>query len=248
MAKIDRKVWKKASAIGFAFTLLCLVACLIQYKADSNADTLKKIVRIGINFLAVNFFFYLFFNPLAFKAYALLLYIYGCENFIDGGNVLGAICISASFVFLSAAGILNKHKNIKIACLFVLPMVSILFQLFHEGKIELLISVMNILGAIFIVYLTWLIIIPKVEQIYSAKTEKILDENKFTKRDIEFLEHVLNGKKYSSIAALYDISESSVKAQMIELYHYLGLNSRTEFLAFCNGCSFILGNPETESK
>ena len=58
MAKIDRKVWKKASAIGFAFTLLCLVACLIQYKADSNADTLKKIVRIGINFLAVNFFFY----------------------------------------------------------------------------------------------------------------------------------------------------------------------------------------------
>lgn len=74
--------------------------------------------------------------------------------------------------------------------------------------------------------------------------EKILEKDKFTERDIELLKRVLNGEKYNKIASIYNISESSIKAQLIKLYHQLGINSRTEFLTFYNGCTFILENSE----
>lgn len=244
----DKKIWKRASAIGLTFTILCLFVCIIQYYCDPAADTFQKIDRITIHFLAVNFFIFLFFNPLSFRTYSILFYIYGCGNFLDNGNVLGAICISASLVFLNISGFLKSYRISKIACLMVIPVSCILVQYFHTGRLAFLLSVFYILGAIFIFYLTYLILRPKVEKAYTAKTNKIISSEKYGERDIEFLERVLNGEKYSKIASLYNISESSVKAQMIDLYHHLGVNSRTEFLAFCNGCKFILGNPEEESQ
>lgn len=247
MELTEKKIWKRASAIGLVFTILCLIVCIIQYYCDPNADTFQKIDRITIHFLAVNFFIFLFFNPLSFKTYSVLFYIYGCGNLLDNGNVLGAICISASLVFLNTSGFLKNHRKSKIASFLIIPLSCIFVQCFHTGKLAFLLSVFYILGAIYIFYLTYLILLPRVEKAYSMKSEKIISREKFTERDIEFLERVLNGEKYSKIASLYNISESSVKAQMIELYHHLGVNSRTEFLAFCNGCSFVLGNSEEQN-
>ena len=247
MESIDRKIWKRASTIGLIFTSVCLVVCIIQYYCDPEADTFQKIVRLSIHFLAVNSFLFLFFNPLSFNIYAFLFYFYGCGNFLDNGNILGAICISASLVFLENSGFLKNRRKFKIPCLLIIPFSCIIVQYFHTGKLIFLLSVFYILGSVYILYLIWLLLVPKVERAYSSKSEKIISGEKYTDRDIEFLERVLKGEKYSKIASLYNISESSVKAQMIELYHHLGVNSRTEFLAFCNGCTFVLGNPEEQN-
>lgn len=121
MESIDRKIWKRASTIGLIFTSVCLVICLIQYYCDPEADTFQKIVRLSIHFLAVNSFLFLFFNPLSFNIYAFLFYFYGCGNFLDNGNILGAICISASLVFLENSGFLKNRRKLKIPCLLIIP-------------------------------------------------------------------------------------------------------------------------------
>lgn len=246
MELADKKIWKKTSAIGLGFTCLCLIVCIIQFYSDPAADPFQKGVRIAINFMAVNFFFFLFFNPLAFRIYAIMFYLYGCGNFLDDGNILGAICIALTFIFLSSSGFFRKRKCLRIMTLLVPPVCCIVVQCFHNSLMTFLLSVFNILGAGFIFYLAWLLIIPKIRKASSIKMEKKISAAKYSARDIEFLERVLDGEKYSKIAQLYGVSESTVKAQMIDLYHHLGLCSRTEFLTVCSGCTFVLSEEDID--
>ena len=76
----------------------------------------------------------------------------------------------------------------------------------------------------------------------SVKRIKILEDTECSPRDIEFLSSVLEGKKYSKIAFLHDVSESTVKARMVELYKMLDVKNRTEFLTMYNGFSFKLNS------
>ena len=54
----EKKIWKKASAIGFAFSVACLLVCILQYHVESNANTFQKTVRLTMNFMALNLFFF----------------------------------------------------------------------------------------------------------------------------------------------------------------------------------------------
>lgn len=236
----EKKIWKKASAIGFAFSVACLLVCILQYHAESNANTFQKTVRLTMNFMALNLFFFLIFNPLNFHVYAVLFYAYGNGNFLDNGNILGSICIALSYLFLSTTGFFSKRKLLKSALFLSVPVFCLCVQAFHTGYVVFIISVMHIIGAGLIFYLAWLLLTPKIEKAKEIKTEKKISRSRFSERDIEFLERVLNGEKYSKIALMHNVSESTVKAQMIELYHYLGINSRTEFLTLFSGCRFTL--------
>lgn len=238
----ERKTWKMISGVGLVFSIMCLMVCIIQYRAEPDVDIFQKTVRIGINFCAVNFFLFLVFSPLSFWAYATLFYIYGIGSLLDNGNILGTLCIALAFLFLNSSGFFRTYKKTKKALLLIPPACSLLLQLIHAGSVHFLMSVMHIGGTGLIFYLAWLLISPKVKKASSLKTEKIISRTEYSERDKEFLERVLNGEKYSKIARLYDVSESTVKARMVELYHHLGVKSRTEFLAFYSGCTFVLGD------
>lgn len=238
----EKRIWKKASAIGFAFSVACLLVCILQYYTESNVDVFQRTVRLTMNFMALNLFFFLILNPLNFYAYAILFYVYGNGNFLDNGNILGAICIALSYLFLTASGFFVKRKILKTALLLSVPVFCLCVQAFHTGYVVFILSVMHIMGAELIFYFAWLLLAPKIKKAQEIKTERKISRSRFSERDIEFLERVLSGEKYSKIALMYNVSESTVKAQMIELYHYLGINSRTEFLTLFSGCKFTLGD------
>lgn len=238
----DKKIWKKTSIAGLVLSILCLVVCLLQFYSDPTAATFQKITRLAINFTSSTIFLYLVLNPLNFHAYGILFYVYGSGNFLDNGNILGAVCIALSVLFVNATGFLKKYRKTKICLLSAVPLLCLSVQFMHTGMVNFLISVMHILGSGLIFFLAWLLVLPKIQKASTMKSEKILSHKEFSAGDREFLEQVLNGEKYSKLAQLNGISESTVKAHMIELYHKLGVGSRTEFMAVYNGCTFVFSD------
>lgn len=236
----DKKIWKKASATGLAFSFCCLVVCILQFYSEPAASTFRKIIRIAINFSSFSIFLYLVFNPLNYFAYGILFYIYGSGNLLDNGNILGAFCIALSFLFLNTHGFFKKYRTLKICALNAVPVFCLSIQFMNTGIVRFLISIMHIFGAGLIFFLAWLLVLPKIQKASSMKSEKILSRREFSAGDMESLQLVLNGEKYGKLAQLNGISESTVKAHMIELYHKLGVGNRTEFLTVYNGCTFIL--------
>ena len=112
----------------------------------------------------------------------------------------------------------------------ILPVVSLTTQFFRSGSLVFLLSLAHIAGAVYMGFVAFAVLYP------------ILKKAECSPRDIEFLSSVLEGKKYSKIAFLHDVSESTVKARMVELYKMLDVKNRTEFLTMYNGFSFKLNS------
>ena len=97
-------------------------------------------------------------------------------------------------------------------------------------------------GAVYMGFVAFAVLYPIFKKAESVKRIKILDSSECSSRDIEFLSSVLEGKKYSKIALLHGVSESTIKARMVELYKMLDVKTRTEFLTTYNGFSFKLNS------
>lgn len=244
----NKKNWKKASTAGLIFSILCLIFAISHARMTPDEISFNKIIRLSSNFVAVNLFLYLFFNPLDFKVYAILFYVYGNANLLDNGNILGSLCISLSFLFLKSIDYFRKNRILKFCILYSISLACILVQLVQTGFTSFLFSVMHIFGTTLVVYFSWLLLSPKLEKSNRIQSEKILSSKEFSQRDVDFLENVLNGEKYSKMALINDISESTVKARMIELYHALGVNSKTEFITVYNGYKFSLDENSTKTE
>ena len=67
-----------------------------------------------------------------------------------------------------------------------------------------------------------------------------VDDPQVTEQDIDWLNKVLAGTKYITIAMETNVSESSVKAQMLKLYKLLGTHSKSEFCAMYRNSRFEL--------
>ena len=190
------------------------------------------------------FFLRLCFDPLDFRCYSVLFYCYGIGNFFDNGNILGVLCLGLSFLFLNFLNFFKSYRSIKTCCFMILPVVSLTTQFFRSGPLVFFLSLAHIAGAVYMGFVAFSVLYPIFKKAESVKRIKILDSAEYSPRDIEFLSSVLEGKKYSKIALLHDVSESTVKARMVELYKMLDVKTRTEFLTTYNGFSFKLNSSE----
>jgi DNA-binding CsgD family transcriptional regulator len=74
----------------------------------------------------------------------------------------------------------------------------------------------------------------------SLREVVFIENPQVTQQDVDWLNKVLNGTRYITIALEADVSESSVKAQMLKLYKLLGANSKSEFCAMYHNSKFEL--------
>lgn len=242
----EKRLWEILGRVGAAITAFCLTVSLFQFFTDDsqNIDDIRKFIRIAINIAAFLLFLRLCFEPLDFYCYSVLFYCYGIGNFFDNGNILGVLCIGLSFLFLNFSNFFKSYRSIKTSVFMVLPVVSLTTQVFRSGPLVFLLSLAHIAGAVYMGVVAFAVFRPVFKKAESVKRIKILDSAECSPRDIEFLSSVLEGKKYSKIALFHDVSESTVKARMVELYKMLDVKTRTEFLTTYNGFSFRLDSTE----
>ncbi|MGN0729343.1 hypothetical protein [Treponema sp.] len=242
----EKKLWEILAWVGTAISAFCMIVSVFQFFTDNSPgiDGIRKLVRITINMIAFLLFLRLCFIPMDFYCYAFLFFCYGVGNFFDDGNILGIICLGLSYLFLSFSNFFKMYRSIKICLFMLLPVFSLTTQFFRSGSLVFLISVAHILGTIYMGVIAFAVLYPILKKAESVRHVKILDSSECSQRDIEFLSSVLDGKKYSKIALLHDVSESTVKARMIELYKMLDVRTKTEFLTIYNGFSFKLNSAE----
>ena len=118
---------------------------------------------------------------------------------------------------------------LKIIAFSIIPVASVFMQIFFEGQLMFWISAMHILGALFMMLLIFLLFYPRLKELGTQHFEKKIDSSLCTPQDLDFLTRVLAGEKYSAIAAFHNISESKLKARMLELYKILEVKDRVEF-------------------
>jgi DNA-binding CsgD family transcriptional regulator len=243
MAFYEKRVWKILAFVGLVITSISLAVSMFQFFLDDDfyVNSLRKIDRILINLVAFGCFVYLFLNPQSFRCYAFLFYFYGLGNLYDRGGILAVLCLGCAYGFLRTSGFFRRNKKFRTVLFFVFPAILLVRQYFvAEDRLDFWISIMHIVAAVYIGSLIFSLIYPMVAQSKLVKNEKILERGFYTQRDVEFLSSVLDGKKYKKIATLHDVSESTVKARMVELYKFLDVKDRTEFLAVYRGYSFKL--------
>lgn len=240
----ERKTWQILAAVGFVFTAVCFVVSIFQFFQIRQYDVVPvmKFVSLGINFLAFLGFCYLIFNCMSFWIYALVLYAYGVGNFIDDGNIIGTLCFTITIALLQKLGFFSSHRKTKISLIMVCPILALIFQAHNNDGINFVISMMHIFAAGFLLSILISIIYPAiVPDTTTEYKEKVLDPLKFSKQDIEFLNAVAKGDYYDKIAKMNNMSESKVKARMVELYKMLEVKNKVEFLTLYSRHTFVSG-------
>lgn len=245
----EKKWWRIIAISGLCISALCCVISVFQYQQYKIQETLFLIRydSIAINFFSLGCFIYLAFNPLHFRGYCLLFYVYGLGNLLDNGNILGFLCIILCYVFFYITDFFKTHRVVKIIAIAIPPLVMLGTQFFRMGLVFFLISVMHILGSIFITALIAMVFYPRLRELDSHRTVKYINPADCSEQELSWLQQVLAGAKYITIANEAHVSESKIKARMLELYKLLGVYDRTEFLTMYHNCelTFSVNVPKT---
>ena len=240
----EKKTWQIIAAVGFVLTAACFVVSIFQFFQIRQYDEspVMKFISLGINFLAFLGFCYLIFNCMNFWIYALVLYAYGVGNFIDDGNILGILCFTITIALLQKLDFISNHRKTKISLILVCPVLALIFQAKNNEDIVFVISMMHIIATVFLLSILISIIYPAIAPDTTTEyKEKVLDPLKFSKQDIEFLNAVARGDYYDKIAKMNNMSESKVKARMVELYKMLDVKNKVEFLTLYSKHTFVSG-------
>ena len=238
----EKRVWKTLAYVGTGFMVVCMVISIFQFFLEKKTEPslIIRYVSLFINATALVCFIYLSFNPFHFRAYSILLYVYGIGNIIDNGNILGMLCVLTSCAFLYVTDFFRKKRVPKIVLLSIPPLVSLISQYFHSSKVVFAISVMHIAGAVFITSIAVLLFYPRLKELDMHRNEYFLSLKDFSERDLLWLQKVLEGERYQTIADISKVSESTVKCHMPELYKKLNVADKTEFLTLYHNTKFIL--------
>lgn len=241
MSNDEKKRWSLIAITGTIFLGACLIVSILQYIShkSSSSSILDQYCGLIINITGFAGFLCLLFNPSLFIIYFFIFYVYGLGNLIDNGNILGALCILVSVMFLWRIGALKKRKILKLSLLMILPVAALIRQIFSAGYISFLISFMHILGMLFIVRLMFMIFYQRTKSIMEHHTQVELSSEVCSKQELEWLTDVAKGEKYINICNKYNISESFLKKRLLELYKLLGVQNKTEFLTKYHECNFL---------
>lgn len=243
----ERKRWQILAIIGTIFTFVCLIVSIFQYFIINSHYQLifRKYVAMSINAIAFLGFVCLIFTPIDFWVYSIIFYVYGVGNFFDSGNMLGALCIFVSMLFLNRLGFFQKHKPLKIALLSILPTAGLVSQIFSINLVSFVISVFHIFAIGFILIILFIYFYPQLSSIQNVHSQISLSPEICTEEEIEWLSLLAKGEKYIGLSKRFNISESKVKQRILELYKILGVHNKTEFLTLYHGCKFELKNTPT---
>ena len=238
----QKKIWTIVSSAGTIVSFLCFCISIFQYFTEKQYSSFAplKYDSLIINTTAFLCFVYLIFNPLNYKVYAFLFYVYGTGNFLDNGNVIGLLCFTLTAIFLNMTGFFKSCKYLKISVLAVPALTALAIQFVKQGFLYFIVSVFHIIGAVFMGLLIIILYYPRLKQLQTTYSIKELNSADCTQMDLEWLTAVLDGKKYIQIARESNVSESKVKARMLELYKILEVHDKTEFMTVYNNYVFTL--------
>lgn len=238
----EKKWWQIVAVTGVVLTAACCVISVFQYIQIKQFETFLPIRydSLIINTTAFICFMYLACNPLHFKAYYIMFYIYGTGNLLDNGNILGFLCIFVSFVFLYITDFFKTKKTLKTIVLCLPPLAMMCINMYRIGTVYALINIMHIVGSIFMILLVALVFYPRFKEMEAHRTIKYVNPADCSEDEIHWLQEVLSGAKYSFVAKEAHVSESKIKARMLELYEVLGVHDKTEFLTMYHQCDFAL--------
>lgn len=237
----QKKIWSIVSVAGTIVTFLCFCISILQFFLDKQYSSfiLLKYDSIIINTAAFLGFSYLIFSPLNYKVYGSLFYLYGIGNLLDNGNIIGLLCITLTFIFFNMIGFFDKYKYQKIVMLAIPAIVSLAIQFIRQGLVNFLVSIFHIIGAAFMGILILILYYPRLKKLgQTAYSVKIMDSKDCTQMELDWLKAVLEGKKYFQIAREFNVSESKVKARMLELYKLLEVHDKTEFITMYHNYTF----------
>lgn len=239
MNTYEKKHWRIAAVTGAVFMAICCVISVFQFFDEKRYAefVLVRYDSLIINFTAFFCFIILIFKPLHFNLYAFMFYIYGLGNLLDFGNLLGCLCLITSALFLFFSDFFKTKILAKIILFVIPPVIMICLDIKPYGFVKVLVNCFQMLGACviagFIVLLFW----PKFKEIKTYKAVKYVNPAKCTEEELNWLKMVLKGEKYITIAKSANVSESKIKARMLELYRMLGSYDRTEFVAMYRNCN-----------
>ena len=238
----EKKWWQFVADGGLAISVVCCVISVFQYLQVKRFEAFVPLRydSLIINFTSLFCFLYLVFNPLHFRVYSILFFIYGSGNLLDNGNILGFLCIFVCCIFLYITDFFRDKKYLKLALICVIPVTMMAINTYRLGTISSLINIMHIVGAIFMLALVALVFYPRFREVEEHRTIKYINPADCAEKELKWLQDVLNGEKYITIAEEAHVSESKIKARMLELYEVLGVHDKTEFLTMYHNCDFDL--------
>jgi len=236
----ERKYWHWISVVGFALAIVCMLTSIIQYKIYRQYEPLLicRYISIFINAVFLVNMSYLLFNPLHFTVYAAMLYIYGIGNLLDDGHVLSVLCIIVSAVFLYVTDFFKTRRMQKVIVLAIPPFAALLAQSFIYGRMHFLISAIHIISVLFLTSVLFVLFYPRLKELNEHNSIKFVNPNDCSEQDLKWIQQVMEGRKYFEITQENAISESKVKARMLELYKLFGAQNKTEFLTMYHNFIF----------
>lgn len=227
------KTWKIIAKVGLAISIISLTISSLQYFQFRINEPFvpSKYVPVFINTVLFIGFIYLNFNPMNFRIYSGIFYIYGLGNLVDHGNVLAVTCLFVSALCLYFTGFFDEKKILKAVLLLIPAIICFALQVWEVKFIYSMISLMHIVGYILLMEIAYILIRPYLNLDSDEQKIKYLNSKTYTAQDMDWLTKVAAGYKYIEIAKEANVSESKVKAKMLELYTRLGAIDRVDFLS-----------------
>src|SRR5574344_544291 len=215
----EKKWWQFVADGGLVISAVCCVISVFQYIQFKQFESFLPLRydSLIINISAFLCFLYLAFNPLHFRVYSLLFFIYGSGNLLDNGNILGFLCIFVCCVFLYITDFFKEKKYLKLALICVIPVPMMVINTYRMGTVSSLINIMHIVGASCMLALVALVFYPRFREVEKHRTIKYINPADCSENELSWLKKVLDGGKYSTIAEDAHVSESKIKARMLEL-------------------------------
>lgn len=204
-----------------------------QYSYIPNAHIITPIIDlICVNICLIT----LFFNNLNFL-YFIGFCLLSIENLINGNEIIGAILIFVIITLLISNGFFHSNSTLKFTFIFILWVLSIILILPH-GILRLVTYIKTTLTLILIYTSCYFLIRNNFTPTSASKTALNKNKNycdlihygKLSERQKKCLKILIENPdyKFSNIASILNISESSVKKDMKCIYKTFNISSLPE--------------------
>ncbi|MBQ4235287.1 MAG: hypothetical protein II716_00435 [Treponema sp.] len=236
----EKKRWFITAIIGTVFMGLCLVISIMQYFVYKISAPLfiERYIALFINLISFFCFVVLIFTPTHFGIYFVIFYLYGCGNLLDQGNILGALCIFISILFLKKMNLLKQKKTLKLILLSILPSIALATQIWSKNPLYFMVSVLHVCGLAFMIFVIYIFFYPQIHNFQNMTASLKRPLENFSDEDMEWLSMLAKGEKYASIGKKFNVSESKVKQKVLELYKTIGVHDKVEFMKIYHDYQF----------
>jgi DNA-binding CsgD family transcriptional regulator len=165
----------------------------------------------------------------------------GFLNILDGGDITGCLLYLLGWSLALTKGFFKSSPKLKLGLVLACAILPLAAQL-RFGVAKTLDSMVNIGFMILMATFVMLILRSQLSELLPDKVKRkrvSLAPYGFTPQELEMIRMVMEDQKYVAIATRFEISESKVKQQMLDIYQRLGVAGRTEFQVLCSTTNFI---------